>query len=103
MCGLDTAVISDEPVLRKRFMKKLTRDRVVPIMSAKVSWVIFAINVSDSSGLLKTAMSGKILAKPRSLELNNWSTKSAWVRPWTLGALNLYVSTMALGSFVACP
>jgi len=53
--------------------------------------------------LLKTAMSGKILAKPRSLELNNWSTKSAWVRPWTLGALNLYVSTMALGSFVACP
>jgi len=30
-----------KPSLRNLFMKKLTRDRVVPIISANVSWLIF--------------------------------------------------------------
>ena len=34
-------------------MKKLTRDRVVPIISASVSWLIFAIIGSWSSFLAK--------------------------------------------------
>ena len=42
---------SIKPRSRKRFIKKLTRDRVVPIISANVSCVIFGINVSGSPGL----------------------------------------------------
>ena len=38
-----------KPNLRNLFMKKLTRDRVVPIISASVSWLIFAMT---GSGLL---------------------------------------------------
>ena len=34
--NLDGAVVFDEPSFRNRFMKKLTRDRVVPIISARV-------------------------------------------------------------------
>ena len=30
-----------KPSFRNLFMKKLTRDRVVPIISASVSWLIF--------------------------------------------------------------
>jgi hypothetical protein len=44
---LDSSVVySVKPSLRKRFMKKLTRDRVVPIISARVTCVIFGIRVS---------------------------------------------------------
>src|SRR5476651_1998520 len=32
-----------KPNSRNLFMKKLTRDRVVPIISASVSWLIFAM------------------------------------------------------------
>jgi hypothetical protein len=32
-----------KPSLRKRFMKKLTLERVVPTISASVSWLIFGI------------------------------------------------------------
>jgi hypothetical protein len=32
-----------KPNFRNLFMKKLTRDRVVPIISASVSWLIFAV------------------------------------------------------------
>ncbi len=31
---------SMKPMVRNRFIKKLTRDRVVPIISANVSWLI---------------------------------------------------------------
>jgi hypothetical protein len=31
-----------KPSFLNRFMKKLTRERVVPIISARVSWLIFA-------------------------------------------------------------
>jgi hypothetical protein len=36
-------------------MKKLTHDRVVPIISASVSWLIFAIVVSGFPSLPKFA------------------------------------------------
>jgi hypothetical protein len=39
---------SIRPSLRKRFMKKLTRDRVVPIISARVSCVMGGIKCSGS-------------------------------------------------------
>ena len=45
---------SINPSLRKRFMKKLTRERVVPIISASVSCEILGISVScASAGLAK--------------------------------------------------
>jgi hypothetical protein len=34
---------SIKPSFRNLFMKNLTRDRVVPIISASVSWLIFAV------------------------------------------------------------
>jgi hypothetical protein len=34
---LDATVAAEKPSLRKRLMKKLTRDRVTPIISARVS------------------------------------------------------------------
>src|ERR1700730_13100402 len=44
------------PSFRNLFMKKLTRDRVVPIISASVSWLIFArIGSGFSSSLPKFA------------------------------------------------
>jgi hypothetical protein len=36
-------------------MKKLTRDRVAPIISARVSWLIFAISGSGRLSLPKFA------------------------------------------------
>jgi len=32
-----------KPSFRNRFIKKLTRERVVPIISASVSWLILAM------------------------------------------------------------
>jgi hypothetical protein len=37
-----------KPSLRNRFMKKLTLERVVPTISASVSWLILAITGSGS-------------------------------------------------------
>ena len=39
---LEVPVIFDEPMRRNLFMKELTRERVVPIISASVSWLILA-------------------------------------------------------------
>ena len=41
-------------------MKKLTRDRVVPIMSARVSCVMGGIKVSRSPGLPNSAINRRI-------------------------------------------
>ena len=37
------AVVIDEAQLLKRFIKKLTRDRVVPTISARVPWLTFRL------------------------------------------------------------
>ena len=42
-----------KPNFRNLFMKKLTRDRVVPIISASVSWLTFAITGSGLTFLAK--------------------------------------------------
>jgi hypothetical protein len=52
-------------------MKKLTRDLVVPIISARVSWLTFAITGSGLPSLPKFAINRSSLARRFSLELNN--------------------------------
>ena len=46
-----------KPSLRNLFMKKLTRERVVPIISASVSWLILAMIGSGLPSLPKFASS----------------------------------------------
>ena len=55
-------VIFDEASFLKRFMKKLTRDRVVPIISANTSWLILGTTVSGLLSLPNCASSNRILA-----------------------------------------
>jgi hypothetical protein len=63
---------SMRPSLRKRFMKKLTRDRVVPTISARVSCVIRGIKRSVLTRLTKFGHQiRRILAKRFSLELKS--------------------------------
>jgi hypothetical protein len=59
-----------KPNSRNLFMKWLTRDLVVPIISASVSWLIFAMTVSRLPSLPKFANSSKAHARRFSLELN---------------------------------
>jgi hypothetical protein len=60
-----------KPSFLNLFMKKLTRDRVVPIISASVSWLIFAITGSGVPSLPKFANSSSRRARRFSLELNS--------------------------------
>jgi hypothetical protein len=53
------------------FMKWLTRDRVVPIISASVSWLTFAMIGSGLPSLPKLANKRRARAKRFSLELNS--------------------------------
>src|ERR1035438_9618100 len=68
------------PSLRNLFMKKLTRERVVPTIPARVAWLILAMTVSGSPSLPKLASSRSTRASRFSLELNNWSTRSSSMR-----------------------
>ena len=55
---------SMNPCCRKRFMKKLTRERVVPIISASVSWVVFGMSeVTDSKFDITTFLSSAGLGR----------------------------------------
>lgn len=45
------------------FLKKLTRERVVPIISASVSWLIFGMTSTGVPSFPKWAMSNKVRAK----------------------------------------
>jgi hypothetical protein len=62
---------SIKPSLRKRFIKKLTRERVVPIISAKVSCEILGMYCSGSPGLPNSAINRSIRASRFSLELKS--------------------------------
>ena len=62
---------SMKPSFLNLFMKKLTRDRVVPIISASVSWLIFAMTGSGVPSLPKFANSRSRRARRFSLELNS--------------------------------
>jgi hypothetical protein len=59
------------PNCRNLFIKWLTRERVVPIMSASVSWLIFAIIGSGLPSLPKFANNRSSRASRFSLELNS--------------------------------
>src|ERR1039457_6725275 len=61
------------PSLRNLFMKKLTRDRVVPIISANVSWLILGLIGCGLPSFPKCASRRRRRASRCSLELNNWS------------------------------
>src|SRR5271166_456465 len=60
-----------KPNLRNLFMKKLTRGRVVPIISASVSWLIFVVIGSGRPSLPKFASSRRVRARRLSLELKD--------------------------------
>ena len=57
-------------------MKKLTRERVVPIISANVSWLIFGLIGVGLPSLPKFANKRRSRARRFSLELNNWVGRS---------------------------
>ena len=60
-----------KPNFLNLFMNWLTRERVVPIISASVSWLTFAMIVSGFPSLPKLANSRRARAKRFSLELNS--------------------------------
>jgi len=60
-----------KPSLRNLFMKKLTLERVVPIISASVSWVILGITSSAFPYLPKFASNNSARASRFSLELKS--------------------------------
>src|SRR5260370_9222315 len=68
-----TPLYSINPNFRKRFIKKLTRERVVPTISARVSWLILGITVSGTPSLPNRPSSSQVRASRRSLE---WNTAS---------------------------
>src|ERR1700686_348729 len=51
--NLDAPAVFDKPSVRKRFIKKLTPERVVPIISARVSWVILGTYCPGWPGFAK--------------------------------------------------
>jgi hypothetical protein len=51
LVNLDSGVVFNKAELTKAVHEKLTRDRVVPIISARVSYVIDGISVFGSPGL----------------------------------------------------
>src|SRR6185295_10458203 len=71
---------SIKPSLRNLFMKKLTRDRVVPIISANVSWLNFPTIGTGTPSLPKLARRRSSRARRFSLELNSWSIRSSSIR-----------------------
>jgi hypothetical protein len=61
-----------KPNFLNRFIKKLTRERVVPTISARVSWLILGITFSGFPFLPNRANSRSIRANRFSLELKSW-------------------------------
>ena len=59
-----------KPILRKRFMKKLTRERVVPIKTARVP-ALSGGSRCRSPGWPNSAINKRIRARRFSLELKN--------------------------------
>ena len=69
------------------FIKKFTRERVVPTISANVSWEIDGTSRTGLSCLPYRASSKSVRASRFSLELNSWSTRSCSISfstPWLI-------------------
>jgi hypothetical protein len=60
-----------KPSLRNLFMKKFMRERVVPTLAAKSSWLIGEMTGYNFPSLPKLASSRRRRANRRSLELNS--------------------------------
>jgi hypothetical protein len=71
----DVTAILNEASLRNLFMKKVTRERVVPTISANVPWLIFSIPGSGWLSFPKLAGRRSTRARRFSLELKRWSTQ----------------------------
>jgi hypothetical protein len=67
----DAVVVVNKTQFSNFVHEKLTRDRVVPIISASGSWLTFAMIGSGRLSLLKFASSGRVRARRFSLELNS--------------------------------
>jgi hypothetical protein len=68
---LKPPLYSMKPSLRNLFMKKLTRERVVPIISANASWLTLGMTASGFPSFPKFAKSKSSRARRFSLELNS--------------------------------
>jgi hypothetical protein len=68
------------PSRRNLFMKKFTRERVVPIISARVSCESRGTVLTVVSSLPYRASSSNVRASRFSLELKSWSTRSSSTR-----------------------
>ena len=60
LCTSNVPLYSMKPNFRNLFMKKLTRDRVVPIISASISWLNFPTIGSGLPSLPKFAAKGEV-------------------------------------------
>ena len=69
-----------KPSLQKLFMKALTRDLVVPIISANVSWLILGLIGLGLPSFPKFASRSNSRARRFSLELMSWSIRSSSIR-----------------------
>jgi hypothetical protein len=68
---MDASVVFNKAHLAEAVHEEADLDRVVPIISARVSCVIIGINVSGPPGLPNSAINRRIRARRFSLELNN--------------------------------
>lgn len=77
---------SIKPNFLNLFMKTLTRERVVPTISASVSWLIGVVTGCGPPSLPKFVSRRSVRASRFSLELKSWSTRSSSTRLLRQGA-----------------
>ena len=77
---VDLAVVLDEAQFLNLFMKKLTRERVVPIISASIACDTLGSTFCGRSCLPYRARSRRVRASRFSLELKSWSIRSSSTR-----------------------
>jgi len=82
--NLQMAIVGDEANFLNLFMKWLTRGRVVPTISASVSWLIGVVIGWGPPSLPKFARISSVRANRFSLELKSWWTRSSSTRLFRL-------------------
>ena len=98
LCTSSVPLYSMKPNLRNLFMKKLTRDRVVPIISASISWLYFPTIRSGLPSLPKFARRRRRRAFSecrRSRFMSTHPSGNGWTLPPTEDHINIT-------SFVLC-
>ena len=86
------------PSFLNRFMKKFTRDRVVPTISASVSWEIFGMTRCGVCSSPKRASSSRVRASRFSAELNSWSMRSSSMRTFLVSRCAMNPSDISCSS-----